>query len=97
MCCVKKDPDRCKKAIIDAFGWNMIVWVPFAFLQMLEALGIELFHTSFAVPWAITPLEVLSAQCVCFLGCLNPLFGRDPLRTWIEKLSFGKSKKGSGK
>lgn len=81
----KRNPEKCEKAIVDAFGMSFVVFIPFAFLETLAVLGIELFDTSFDIPWAFTPLGILSTLSVLFL---MRLFGR---KTWLDKLFRDKS------
>lgn len=62
-----KSPTKCIKAMADTFFVFFIVWLPFSCIQTLAVFGIELFDTSFKVPWAFAPLDILSSLSLFFL------------------------------
>lgn len=81
----KRNPEKSKDVVADAFCWSFVGFVPFAFLETLAAFGIELFGTSFEIPWAFTPLGFLSILSWMFL---MRLLGRE---TWLNKIFRDKS------
>lgn len=75
---VKKNPEKCKNAMVDAFALSFYVFVPFGFIQTLAVFGIELFDTSFEIPWAFTPLGILATMSLFLLVRLLG-FGRQTI------------------
>ena len=59
----KKDLDRARSVLANAFVWTLGVATPLAFIEMLSAFGVHLFD----VPWALTPLDAMSTAAVMAL------------------------------
>ncbi len=74
----KKDPERTRGVLANAFVWTMGVAVPFALIELLSAFGFRLFD----VPWAIGPLDAMGAAALIALLVLSgeKLFGVIPAK-----------------
>ena len=59
----KMDRDRARSVLANAFVWTVGVWTPLAFIELLSAFGVHLLD----VPWALTPLDAMSAAAMMAL------------------------------
>lgn len=59
----KKDLDRARSVLANAFVWTVGVGTPFALIELLSAFGVHLFD----VPWAFTPLDFMSVTAMMAL------------------------------
>ena len=59
----KKDLDRARSVLANAFVWTLGVATPLAFIEMLSAFGVSMCD----VPWAFTPLDFMSATAMMAL------------------------------
>lgn len=59
----KKDLDRARSVLANAFVWTLGVATPLAFIEMLSAFGVSMCD----VPWAFTPLDFMSVTAMMAL------------------------------
>lgn len=63
----KKDKDQTRRVLANAFDWTIGMATPFALIELLSAFGLRLFD----VPWALTPLDVMSYAAMMALLVLS--------------------------
>lgn len=69
----KKDAAKARSVLANAFVWTVGVGTPFALIELLSALGIQLFD----VPWFLGPLDFMSIAAMMALLLMSgkKLFG----------------------